>query len=58
MAKVLGINLSTASEMRRRQSMPVRYWPSLIAYASANGLKKQLTAERLMEIHAGVSAAR
>lgn len=29
-AGALGLNLSTASEMRRRSSIPVRYWPKLI----------------------------
>lgn len=29
-AKLLGVNPSTASEMKRRQSIPVKYWPRLV----------------------------
>lgn len=29
-ADVLGVGQSTASEMRRRKSIPVRYWPALL----------------------------
>lgn len=32
-AGALGLNLSTASEMRRRNSIPVRYWPKLVTAA-------------------------
>ena len=31
MAEALGIKPSAASEMKRRGSIPVRYWPKLIA---------------------------
>lgn len=33
-AKVIGVKHSAASEMRRRQSIPVKYWPALMAKAS------------------------
>lgn len=30
-AKFLGVKPSSASEMRRRGSVPVKYWPALVA---------------------------
>ncbi|RWC29938.1 MAG: hypothetical protein EOS70_23275 [Mesorhizobium sp.] len=32
-AKVIGVKHSAASEMRRRQSIPVKYWPALMERA-------------------------
>lgn len=37
-ASALGLNLSTASEMRRRSSIPVRYWPRLVEVARERGI--------------------
>lgn len=37
-AKIIGVNQSTASEMRRRGSVPVKYWPRLIEGGSALSL--------------------
>ena len=37
-AAALGLNLSTASEMRRRASIPVRYWPRLVEAARERGI--------------------
>jgi hypothetical protein len=37
-ASALGLNLSTASEMRRRSSIPVRYWPKLVDVARERGI--------------------
>jgi hypothetical protein len=48
---------STASEMRRRGSIPVEYWESLIEIAPQYGLEG-LTPERLVSIHARKAAAR
>ena len=30
MARVLDVGISTASEMKRRKSIPVKYWPKLV----------------------------
>lgn len=40
---------STVSEFKRRQSLPVRYWPKLIAFAQSKEIT--LTAEDLMRAH-------
>lgn len=38
-AAAMGLNLSTASEMRRRSSIPVRYWPKLVEAARERGIE-------------------
>jgi len=48
-AAAIQVNVSTASEMKRRGSIPVRYWPSLIAAADERGLP--LTYDTLVAIH-------
>jgi len=40
---------STASEMKRRRSIPVQHWPRVIAAARQRGL--DLTADTLMSMH-------
>ena len=45
-AAVIGKGPSTASEMRRRKSIPVDYWPTLIARSA--GWEKPLTYEELV----------
>lgn len=47
--KVLGKEPSTASEMKRRGSIPVEYWPQLIAAAQERGI--ELDYGRLVSIH-------
>lgn len=48
-ARALGIKVSTAGEMRRRASIPVRYWPKLRAIARQHKLR--LDYEKLVEVH-------
>ena len=49
-ARIISKGHSTASEMKRRASIPVEYWPALID--SDKGQELGLTAEHLMRIHA------
>jgi hypothetical protein len=37
-AKIIDVKQSAASEMRRRGSIPVRYWPQLVSGASSAGV--------------------
>lgn len=46
---------STASEMKRNRSIPVDYWPRLIAAAREHGIRG-ITAEHLMKINVGEAA--
>lgn len=48
-ARIIDVKHSAASEMRRRQSIPVRYWPHLIEGARAAGV--QIDSDTLMAIH-------
>lgn len=48
----LGVGMSTATEMKRRKSIPVKYWPRIISLA----LKKNCGLTRyqeLAEMHLG-----
>lgn len=54
-AAALEVRPSTASEMKRRGSIPVDYWPKLIEAARERGLKG-VSADTLMKIHAGETA--
>ena len=36
-ARAMDVGQSTASEMKRRRSIPVTYWPSLIRAAASKG---------------------
>ena len=49
-ARILDVGFSTASEMRRRGSIPVKYWPKLVAACEAEGVDG-ITYERLVEMH-------
>ena len=49
-ARAIGVQPSTASEMKRRKSIPVQRWPSVIAAAQARGI--ELDSEILMCAHA------
>ena len=49
-ADALSLGLSTASEMRRRGSIPVRYWPRLVDEASKRQIEA-ITYDRLVAIH-------
>lgn len=49
-AEALKVGLSTASEMRRRGSIPVRYWPLLVSEGEKRSLP--LSYDVLVRIHA------
>lgn len=49
-AQAAGCKYSTASEMKRRRSIPVRWWPNLIA--SHKGQAASLSSESLAHAHA------
>lgn len=48
-AAVIGKNPSTASEMKRSGSIPVRYWPAILA--SDKGKEIGLTSDVLVAAH-------
>ncbi|MRX33188.1 hypothetical protein GJR93_09200 [Aminobacter sp. MDW-2] len=48
-ARIINVKHSAASEMRRRQSIPVKYWPSLIEHAKATGAA--LDSDALVRVH-------
>lgn len=48
-ARVMGVKQSAASEMKRRGSIPVRYWAALIEGARSKGVK--LNSDVLVEVH-------
>jgi hypothetical protein len=50
LADALGIKLSAASEMRRRGSIPVRYWPRLVEEAKSRGISG-ISYEKLVAMH-------
>lgn len=50
-ARLIGKGQSTAGEMKRSQSIHVRYWPVIIAAARKRGLA-WVTSESLMGMHA------
>lgn len=54
-AAALDVRNSTASEMKRRGSIPVRHWPKLIEAARERGIEG-VDADKLTMIHAGVTA--
>lgn len=52
-AKIIDVKPSAASEMRRRQSIPVRYWPRLIAGAQA--VQVAIDNDLLVKVHVTTS---
>lgn len=48
-ADAVGIKISAASEMRRRSSIPVRYWSRLVEAARARRIR--ITYEQLVSMH-------
>ena len=54
-ARALGVRFTTASEMKRRGSIPVKYWPQLVAACRSEGIKG-VTYDRLVEMHTGDAA--
>ncbi len=55
-ALALGVKPSAASEMRRRKSIPVKYWPRLIAACRSRKIRG-VTAEALVAMHSEAEAA-
>lgn len=49
LGRVIGKGASTVSEMKRRGSIPVEYWPALRAEADRLGI--EITYDRLVEMH-------
>ena len=54
-ARLLDVGVTTASEMKRRGSIPVRYWPKLVSACEAHGVFG-VDYKRLVEIHASGAA--
>ncbi len=50
-ARILNVGPSTASEMKRRASIPAEYWPELVQEASRRGIEG-LTLESLATLYA------
>lgn len=48
-AGILSVKTSAASEMKRRGSIPVRYWPDLVAAFGERGI--DLSYEDLVRLH-------
>lgn len=48
-ARLLGVGQSTASEMKRRRSIPVKWWPALLSDPAA--IEAGLTESALIRIH-------
>lgn len=57
LASVLNVGPSTVSEMKRRNNIPVEYWPSIIDAARDMG-QADLTMERLAFISAEAALAK
>ena len=54
LAKIIEVKHSAASEMRRRGSIPVRYWPQLIEGARAAGVS--IDSDLLVDVHVGAAS--
>jgi hypothetical protein len=54
-ARLLEVGHSTASEMRRRGSIPVRYWPRLVAVAVEREIEG-ISNDSLVGIHTSAAA--
>jgi hypothetical protein len=51
MARILGVGVSTASEIKRRGRIPAEYWQDIIRTAAMRG-HVDITAELLTDLHA------
>jgi hypothetical protein len=56
-ARILGVGASTASEMKRRESVPVEYWPALVDEAKKIG-RDDVTLETIAIVMAEAGARR
>jgi len=54
-ARLLEVGHSTASEMRRRGSIPVRYWPRLVAVATERAVEG-ISNDSLVDMHTSAAA--
>ena len=54
-AEILGIKPSAASEMKRRKSIPVRYWPRLVDACQSAGIVG-VDYNQLVAMHSGEAA--
>jgi hypothetical protein len=54
-ARLLEVGHSTASEMRRRGSIPVRYWPRLVAVAAERAVEG-ISNDSLVDMHTSAAA--
>lgn len=57
LARLLGVNTSTASEMKRRESIPVEYWPRIVMEAKRIG-RDDVTLEAIAIIMAEAGSRR
>lgn len=55
LAADIGVSYNTAKHMKRRGSIPARYWPLLVRSAEARGI--QLTYDQLFHIHLDAQTA-
>lgn len=56
-ARILRVGPSTASEMKRRESIPVEYWPELVAEAKSLG-RDDLSLEAIATVMAAAASRR
>jgi len=49
-ARILDVGFTTASEMKRRGRIPVKYWPKLVDACREGGI--DVSYERLVAMHA------
>ncbi|MDQ0320011.1 hypothetical protein QO002_002149 [Pararhizobium capsulatum DSM 1112] len=56
-ARILGVGASTASEMKRRESIPVEYWPALVDEAKKID-REDVSLERIAIVMAEAGARR
>jgi hypothetical protein len=57
MAKILGVGVSTASEIKRRGRIPAEYWRDIIQAARKLG-HPEITADLLVDLHARAPLAK
>jgi hypothetical protein len=55
-ARRIGKTPSAVSEMKRRGSIPVRYWSEIASLAGERGLK-EITVQKLADLHAQMERA-
>jgi hypothetical protein len=54
-ARIIGLKPSTASEMKRRQSIPVPYWPKVVEAAGEKNII--VNNDLLVRLHAAEKAS-